>query len=170
MKIIITGTPGTGKTSVAEEISKRTGWQVIRAKDLVNREYIDTRKLRMKAFWKIKKMDSAILEGHLFCEVKLPVDAVIVLRARPDVLLKRLEPRGYPRKKLLENVMAEMLDYCLSKAEARYGSVWQIDTTHRTATQTAETILEALESNSRIWEPVDWSPMLEEWLRNGYIK
>ena len=170
MKITITGTPGTGKTSVSEIIHEKTGWPVIRANDLVHREYVDTRKLRMKALWAIKDMENAILEGHLFCEVKLPVDHVIVLRTRPDVLLERLKPRNYPEKKIQENVMAEMLDYCLSKAEKRYENVWQIDTTNRSPEETAEAILSAIKSGKPIREEVDWSGILEDWLRNGYIR
>lgn len=170
MKIIITGVPGTGKTSVANVLAEKTGWPIIRANDLVHREYVDTRKLRMKALWTIKNMDNAILEGHLFCEVKLPVDHVIVLRTRPDVLEERLKPRGYPEKKIRENVMAEMLDYCLSRAEKKYGEVWQVDTTERSPEETADLILSAIKAEKRIWEPVDWSKILEEWLRKGYIQ
>jgi len=170
MKIIITGTPGTGKTSVAEALHEKTGWPIIRANDLVHREYVDTRKLRMKALWTIKNMKDAILEGHLFCEVKLPVDHVIVLRTRPDVLLQRLKPRNYPEKKIQENIMAEMLDYCLSRAEKKYDDVWQIDTTERTAEETADLILNALNDGQKIREDVDWSDILEDWLRNGYIR
>ena len=170
MKVIITGVPGTGKTSVANKLSEITGWPVIRANDLVNREYVDTRKLRMKALWAIKDMDNVILEGHLFCEIKLPVDHVIVLRTRPDVLEERLKPRGYPEKKIRENLMAEMLDYCLSRAEKKYDDVWQIDTTGRTVDETANLIASAIKTGKRIWEPVDWSQILEDWLRKGYIQ
>jgi len=95
---------------------------------------------------------------------------VIVLRTRPDVLLQRLKPRNYPEKKIQENVMAEMLDYCLSKAEKRYKNVWQIDTTNRSPEETADAILAAIKSGTPIREEVDWSGILEDWLRNGYIR
>ena len=171
MKLIITGTPGTGKSAVARILGQRLGIPVITVKDLVRGEYIDTRKLRMKALWTLRKMDKAILEGHLFCEVKLPVDTVIVLRTDPEVLKRRLEPRNYPEKKVKENLMAEFLDYCLVRAASKYPQekIWQIDTTHRTAEETAELIEKALRGGKRIYEEVDWSNKLEEWIRKGYI-
>jgi broad-specificity NMP kinase len=67
-------------------------------------------------------------------------------------------------------VMAELLDYCLSRAESKYKKVWQIDTTERTAEQTAELILQHINSGEEIYEACDWSKMLEDWLRKGYIQ
>ncbi len=171
MKIIITGTPGTGKSSVAAILSERLGMPVITVKDLVRGEYIDTRKLRMKALWTLRKMENAILEGHLFCEVKLPVDAVIVLRTDPAELKRRLEPRNYTEKKIRENLMAEFLDYCLLRASSKYPEekIWQINTTRRSAEDVASMIEKALKRGKRIYEDVDWSKELEEWIRKGYI-
>ncbi|MDN5358719.1 MAG: adenylate kinase [Candidatus Diapherotrites archaeon] len=170
MRIIITGVPGTGKTIVAEILSRRLKYPLITVKDLVREKYVDTRKLRLKAIWETKDMDDVILEGHLFCEVKIPADLVIVLRTNPEELKKRLEQRGYPEKKVRENLMAEFVDYCLAKAEEKYEDVWQVDTTGRTAEETADRILDALKRGVDIYDHVDWSPILEEWLRKGYIE
>ena len=170
MRIIITGVPGTGKTSVARVLSEKMGYPIITTKDLVREEYVDTRKLRLKAIWATKDMDNVILEGHLFCEVKIPVDLVIVLRTNPEELKERLKKRGYPEKKVKENLMAEFVDYCLAKAEEKYDDVWQVDTTGRTPEETAERIIKALEKGVDIYDHVDWSGILEEWLRKGYIE
>ena len=170
MRIILTGVPGTGKTSVAKILSEKLGYPVITTKDLVREEYVDTRKLRLKAIWETKDMEDVILEGHLFCEAKIPVDLVIVLRTHPEELKKRLEARNYPEKKVKENLMAEFVDYCLTKAEERYEDVWQVDTTRKTPEETAHRIVEALEKGVDIYDHVDWSPILEEWLRKGYIE
>ncbi len=170
MRIILTGVPGTGKTSVAKILSEKLNYPVITVKDLVKEEYVDTRKLRLKAMWATKDMEDVILEGHLFCEVKIPVDLVIVLRTHPDELRKRLESRNYPEKKVRENLMAEFVDYCLTKAEERYDDVWQVDTTGKTPEETAQRIIKALERGIDIYDHVDWSPILEDWLRKGYIE
>ena len=170
MRIILTGVPGTGKTSVAKILSEKLNYPVITVKDLVKEEYVDTRKLRLKAIWATKDMENVILEGHLFCEVKIPVDLVIVLRTHPDELRKRLESRNYPEKKVRENLMAEFVDYCLTKAEERYDDVWQVDTTGKTPEETAQRIIKALERGIDIYDHVDWSPILEDWLRKGYIE
>lgn len=170
MRIVVTGVPGTGKTSVAKILAERLGYPLITVKDLTREKYVDTRKLRLKTIWTIKDMDDVILEGHLFCETKLPVDLVIVLRTNPEELKKRLEPRNYPEKKIKENLMAEFVDYCLTKAEEKYDDVWQVDTTGRTAEETAERIIKAIKEGVDIYDHVDWSPVLEEWLRKGYIE
>jgi len=170
MRIIITGVPGTGKTSVARILSEKLGYPVITTKDLVREEYVDTRKLRLKAIWATKDMTDVILEGHLFCETKIPADLVIVLRTNPEELKKRLEGRKYPEKKVRENLMAEFVDYCITKAEERYEDVWQVDTTGKTPEETAERILNALKEGVDIYDHVDWSGILEEWLRKGYIR
>ncbi|HIP74298.1 MAG TPA: kinase [Euryarchaeota archaeon] len=169
MRLVITGVPGTGKTSVAEILSERTGYPLITTGDVVKDKYVDTRKLRLKTIWKTKDMGDVIIEGHLFCEVKLPADLVIVLRTHPEELKRRLEARGYPEKKIRENVLAEILDYCIVKAEQKYDDVWQVDTTGRTPLETAERILSALERGVDIYDRVDWSHVLEDWLRKGYI-
>ncbi len=170
MRIIVTGVPGTGKTSVARILAERLGYPLITTKDLVKEEYVDTRKLRMKAIWATRDLENVILEGHLFCEAKVPVDLVIVLRTHPEELKRRLKPRGYSERKLRENLMAEFIDYCITKAEERYEDIWQVDTTGKTPEQTVERILEALKEGKDIYDHVDWSPILEDWLRKGYIE
>ncbi len=165
MRLIITGTPGTGKTSVAEILSKRLGWKVIHDKDLAKRRVVDLRSFRASAYNVLRRMENVIAEGHLFCEVKLPADAVVVLRTRPDVLAERLRKRGYPEEKIWENVEAEALDYCLLRAEEKYGSVNQIDTTERTVEETAR-LVERVVSGKHIYEAVDWTDAFMQMLLN----
>ncbi|MCS7109199.1 MAG: AAA family ATPase, partial [Candidatus Micrarchaeota archaeon] len=129
---VITGTPTTGKTTLAKYLSK-LGFQILDLNSLVNRKKIwkskdrgckvvDLSLLEKEAKKEINKMrkeseKSIIVEGHLACEIKLPADKVIVLRTRPDVLLRRLKERGYPSYKIIENLEAELLDYCGIRAE-----------------------------------------------------
>ena len=169
MRIVITGVPGTGKTTTARALARRLGYPVITVRDVTKEKYVDTRRLRLKTIWKMGETEDVIIEGHLFCEVKLPVDLVIVLRTHPEELKRRLEARGYPEKKIRENLLAEFLDYCTVKAEEKYGDVWQVDTTGRTPEETAERIVDALERGVDIYDHVDWTPLLEQWLRKGYI-
>jgi len=46
---------------------------------------------------------------------------VFVLRCDPRILEKRLRYRGWNEKKIQENVLAEILDVCLSEAINEYG-------------------------------------------------
>lgn len=168
MRIIITGTPGTGKSTVAKIISGRTCWKVISDKEIAKREVVDLKSFRLAAFNKLRRLRDAILEGHLFCEVRLPVDRVFVLRTRPDVLLQRLKKRGYDQKKIWKNVEVEALDYCLVRAEEKYGRVDQIDTTHRNPEDVADIIIKALERGTRVYEEVDWSDVFQNMLLNRH--
>jgi len=61
-----------------------------------------------------------ILEGHLLCEFPLKCDFVIITRAHPGILEKRLKARGYPEEKINENVLAEALDYATQLALRNY--------------------------------------------------
>ncbi len=165
MRLIITGTPGTGKTSVAGILSRRLGWRVIHDKDLAKRRVVDLRSFRASAFNVLRWARDIIAEGHLFCEVRLPADAVVVLRTRPDVLAERLRRRGYPERKVWENVEAEALDYCLLRAEEKYGQVNQVDTTGRTAEETAR-IVERIVRGAHVYEAVDWTDVFMDMLLN----
>ncbi len=121
MRIALTGTPGVGKTSVAQELSKRLNldhieitkiaseWGAVLEKDEESL-VVDEDILREN----LENLDNIIIDSH-FAEI-FDVDLVFVLRCEPKILYERLKERGYSEKKVKENVMAEILDYCLVNA------------------------------------------------------
>ena len=142
MIMAITGVPGTGKSTLADLLGERLGWEVLKANDLVRERRLWTKKERGVLVADMEKLARAIassiardkdmiLEGHLICDIRIKADAVVVLRTNPNVLRKRLMARGYSAKKTDENVMAEALDYCTIRAEGKYprGKVYEVDTT-----------------------------------------
>jgi adenylate kinase len=140
MILAITGVPGTGKTALSRMLSEKTGWPVVGANGIVEEKKLWSRKEEGAKVVDMKRLEKAlakitkskknlILEGHLLCDLKVKANCIVVLRTRPDVLRKRLETRGYPKKKTDENVLAEALDYCTIEAERRYKKVYEIDTT-----------------------------------------
>jgi adenylate kinase len=174
MRILITGTPGTGKSSVAREISKRKGWPLLSLKEIAEKRgciirkegkerIVDAEKLRKEALRELKGKKDAVIEGHLGCEFSLPVDFVFILRARPAELRRRMGRRGYNSRKIEENLMAEMLDYC-SQVSARHYKVpiLEADTTKRTAGQTARRILSCLGKKVKKLDNVGWEKELRE--------
>jgi adenylate kinase len=164
MKVALTGTPGTGKTSVAQLLVNRgytvesfdrlaadhvVGYDPKRECDVVDVDSINAT---------FRPADDIIIEGHL--SHLLNMDGAIVLRCHPKVLQMRLRHKGWPDPKVQENVAAEGLDIILTEAKERYGdrNVAEIDTTTRSAQQTAEILIDVIESDFKreIRDEVDW--------------
>ena len=140
MRVAVTGTPGTGKTTVTERL--RTDLEVIHLNDLVREdpETLSTGEdpdrgslvVDLEAVAdRLAGRDDILVESHLAHH--LDVDRVIVLRCHPDSLRERLRERGADEPKVDENAEAEALDVILSEAVASHGleRVYEIDTTDR---------------------------------------
>ncbi len=117
MRIALTGTPGTGKTITAKELSKVLKLNHVEIARIAlemgatgEEGVVDVDIVREK----IEKMDNIIIDSH-FAEM-FDADLVFVLRCEPRILCERLKRRGYSKKKIRENVLAEILDYCLINA------------------------------------------------------
>ena len=154
MKVLITGTPGVGKSTVAKIVGKRLGYRVVDISSFAkeNKEIIleydkerdtyvvDVEKLRKK----LKNEDNVIVEGHL--SHFLDGDVVVVLRLHPKKLKERLKSRGYSEKKIKENVEAEALDVCLIESVERHKNVFEVDTTGKSIEEVSNEILEIIEN------------------------
>jgi len=179
MRIIITGTPGTGKTKIAKELAKRTGYEFISMKDFVNQhklfskqagkakeKEVDTKILARSLIPYLKQFKNYIVEGHLACEIKIPADFIFVLRASPDVLKKRMLKRKYKTQKIDENLEAEMLDYCVQRAESVYRiAPLELDTTKRTIKQCSLEMEKAIKQKKKKLDVVNYTDDLKTYLR-----
>ncbi len=131
MHVMVTGTPGTGKTTVSKllcrqlkamYVNERTFIQCHRLGRKNGTEWEVDPSVLAKALKKYLKIHSnAVLDGHLLCETPLKVDAVFVLSLVPSVLEKRLRKRKYSEVKILDNVWAEKQHYCFHKAVKTFG-------------------------------------------------
>ncbi len=164
MKIAITGTPGTGKSTVGKILSERLGIPVYNLSQLIKEkgfytEFDEKRKAyvvdleKLKEFFKDK--ENYIAEGLVAHYI--PADPIVVLRARPEVIVERLKPRGYSEEKLKENAEAERLAVIATEVfenplDCR---VVHIDTTDRTPEEVAELIERALKGEE-VFDDVDW--------------
>lgn len=139
MRWALTGTPGTGKTTVAELLDLDRPvvhlGTVIREEGFVH-SHDDTRRTEVAdldalASWLREQPEAVLLESHL--AHRLPVDRIVVLRCHPQSLEKRLASRGYDREKISENVASERHDIILAEAVEAHGfeSVFEIDTSER---------------------------------------
>ncbi|WP_458206266.1 adenylate kinase family protein [Haladaptatus sp. NG-SE-30] len=140
MKVAITGTPGTGKTTATELVD--SDLDVVHLNDVIREEGLnegtdDERGSLFADFdairaWLAEQRDDLLLDSHLAHHFE--ADRVIVLRCHPERLRERLIERGESESKAEENAESEALDVILSEAVAEHGtdSVYEIDTTDRT--------------------------------------
>ncbi|WP_232702173.1 adenylate kinase family protein [Halobacterium wangiae] len=138
MRVAVTGTPGTGKTSATGLLE--TDLDVVHLNDLIEREGLftevdearDSKVADLEAVrdW-LEGDEDVLVESHL--AHLLDVDRVVVLRCAPEELARRLTERGEPEAKAEENAESEALDVILSETVSIHGedSVYEIDTTDR---------------------------------------
>ncbi|MHA1229876.1 MAG: adenylate kinase family protein [Candidatus Helarchaeota archaeon] len=164
--IIISGTPGTGKSSISKKLGESLGLKVINIGDLAIKEnfiiskddkrdtlIIKEKKLISRLKKIIKNSETPlILECH-FADI-IPsefVELVIILRTHPLILEKRLEKKGYKKRKINENVAAEILGVCTANALNKYDRdiIFEVDTSNLDIIQSVQTILKIIKSRPR---------------------
>lgn len=172
MIIAVSGTPGTGKTSVCDVLAKR-GYVVVDLDEEARREGLivgrDTARasdeVDVEALRERLRIPSkvAFLRGHY--SHRMGVNIAVILRCRPSQLRARLEARGWPPEKVRENVEAEAIDLILQEAVGHVPFVFEVDTTNATAEETAEAILAIVQGKTMGHEPgsVDWTSEVLSW-------
>jgi adenylate kinase len=153
MRLAITGTPGTGKSRIAELLGKKLGWHVLHLSSFVKEKNLYSGWDRTRKCWivdeeKLKaeiakiKEKNLIIEGH-FAHI-LPSDIVIVLRLAQKKLTKRLQRRGWSKAKITENIEAEIMGICLIEAKELNKKVFEIDTTDKPVSQIINNIIKII--------------------------
>ena len=163
----ITGTPGTGKSTVAAELARR-GYKVVHITDIVqpyvlgkdperDTQIIDTDRM-VDEFMPF----DGFIEGH-FAHL-LPCDRMVVMRLRPNELAARLRARGYEPDKIRENRDAEALDVCLIETVDQFPShqVYELDTTGKSPAGCADLIEQFYRGEiPSSFGSIDWSAYAE---------
>ncbi len=169
MIILITGTPGTGKSTTAQLVAEALGVQNLRISDLIDKNIVigrdeERESLEIdigKLYEKIKKMElkDTVIDGHLSHLLPFEDAIVIVLRARPEVLEERLKAKGFNRRKIKENLEAEAIDVCLIESFERHKKVYEIDTSELSPEEVIEAELEIISGKGESYLPgkIDWS-------------
>ncbi len=147
MLIAITGTPGTGKTSVCTalgleyiDINKLiadkkfyTGIDAERGSFIADLDMLNEYLLLLQ-----REKTLLVIESHL--AHLLNPEVAIVLRANPSILAARLMQRGFSARKIAENVEAETLDVILIEAVELCTVVYEVDTSEKSIAEIAAVV------------------------------
>ena len=156
--ILITGTPGVGKTSVGISLKKR-GFTILNLNDFIinNGLYfgfdysrgsviIDELKLQEILFTELMNFPNIIfIEGHTSELVPTDfVELVFVIRCNPGILRERLKvSRDYSNEKIEENIQAEIMEECFLSVKREFPSkpIYEIDSTNNSPEMIVNMIL-----------------------------
>lgn len=155
MIIAVTGTPGTGKTSVSSKLAELLGYRYVDVNEFAERADVETEVDEERGTVAVdvdslvdalerEVGDDAVLDGHL--SHHFPADLTVVLRCEPSELEGRLGEKGWDEDKIDENVEAEVLDLILQEAVEEREKVMEIETTGKDAEEVAEEVRSAVET------------------------
>lgn len=165
MIILITGTPGIGKTTVSKILRDKLDAKLIAINELVDEKHLYTGIDEEKGY-KIVDMDALshelnnmvriidnsnyiIIEGHL-SHFYNNSDIVIVLRAKPDVLRSRMKVKGWREAKVNENIEAEALGICSYEAYEIHGEkANEIDTSDISPPDVSDLIISIINGDKK---------------------
>ncbi|MEN6554658.1 MAG: adenylate kinase family protein [Methanobacterium sp.] len=161
MIILITGTPGVGKTTVSSILVEKIDACLVNINELVDEKHLYTG-IDEERGYKIVDLDAlfneiakiikntddhdkhVVVEGHL-SHLFENSDIVIVLRANPDVLHDRMKIKGWKAAKIRENIEAEAIDICSYESfEIHSDKVNEIDTSDIHPDQVADLIVDVI--------------------------
>ncbi len=161
MILLLTGTPGTGKTTISSLLADKLEARLVAVNHLVEQKHLYTG-LEPEKHYKIVDIpalleemndisqvyldneDWLIFEGHL-SHYYPEADLTVVLRTSPPVLRERLQKRRWKPEKVKENLEAEALDICAWEASDIHGTEAQeIDTTNKTPLEVVNSIMKII--------------------------
>jgi adenylate kinase len=170
--ILVTGTPGVGKTATASLLAASLGLRHINVGELIaqhkcydgydnelDTHILDEDKLLdlMESIFQNFAMEGiGIVADYHTCELfpERWFDLILVLRVTTDVLFDRLTERGYNEKKRGENLEAEIMQVVLDEARESY----EEDIVQELPSNTVE------EMNSNVDRCRIW---MEHWIQNN---
>ena len=183
MSIVITGSPGVGKHTIANEIERT--WKISELIDInkiaidaglveQSQDVIEVDVNRLKKHLEPIVSDiprlhwmgrTGLIVGHLapyVLDVK-HAHPCIVLRRNPYKLLDVYKKRGYAEKKIKDNLGSEILGIITNDAINTFGEekTFQVDTTDHTPKELAVRIHDIYygEDNG---DNIDWLPLIQE--------
>lgn len=176
MKLLVCGTPGTGKTSLALSLSYYSfhffnlntfayytnsflGYDKTREAYIIDSEKIK-RKIN-KLFLIVNKF---IIDSHIIDCFSDKFDKIIILRCDPLQLYKRLK-RKYDKKKILENIEAEFLNVISIECNKIFKKSQKIEINNTNFKDTKKNIIKLLKDPflaNKYQKSIDWLNIYEK--------
>jgi adenylate kinase len=178
--IIVTGTPGTGKSTFSKRLAREIEAAYVPLTQFVSKhrlyagvdrergsKIVDVARTQAK----LRKVlfpssRSTVLDTHVSEGVvpKETVKQIFVLRCHPRILEARLRRKNWKSSKVRENVLAEILDSCLTSAAKYYGlrRVVQIDTSHASVRKCVASAKRTLQNRPTRKVKIDWVTTLDD--------
>jgi len=169
--VVVSGVPGTGKSTIAARLSEILGWEKVDLSEASLKHGLVLEEDKERSTYVIDEDAVRTWVRRKASEGPLIVDShygeivdddilmkLFVLRLRPDILLERLLKRGWHPHKVAENVEAELLGVCTANAleEHPREKICEVNTTGKTSDEVTEEILMTLAGERGCFLGIDW--------------
>lgn len=184
MIVAITGTPGTGKTTLVQNF-QAMGYKTIDLGQIINENNFvtgfdsnrDTQEVdlgKLDEYLKehlenVNKTEIVFIDSHLSHNLSF-TDKIIILRCHPRTLEGRLKNKGYNPAKIRENLEAEAIDVITIESVELHGNkeLYEIDVTNKNANDIVNDVLKIIKSEDSARDDykigkIDWSEEILEW-------
>lgn len=173
--LLIGGIPGTGKTSIGSILADELSCAFQESSELAIRRNIASRdpsgrhtlylpsnmlSVLADAIVEVARKAGCVVVSTVYPEALIEylesfTPFIVILRTNPLILEKRLSKRGWPRSKIVENLIAESTNYYTEKLWERRDMVIEFDTTRSRPRAAALDILRLVEAWS-VGFRIDW--------------
>lgn len=162
-RIILTGVPGVGKTTVAKELAKILGMNFFDIESKLKsmgdyREEWNAYEVDLEVINEEMIPKGVVVESHLFLHKRIEGTAIL-LRRDPVELAREYRKRKYKIEKALDNLYIECTSLNRKWMEETWGRFGEIAVEDKVE-KTAKKIVECLKTICR--EKVDWNDKLEK--------
>ena len=166
----ITGSPGTGKKTIARDLSENMNVDVFDINKFIienNLAEYEEGQLIVNNLKNVReRIDNEfigkefIIIGHLLPEV-IPEETlrkVIVLRCEPDILIDRYKERDYDELKIKDNLVSELIGTIHYNTVMKYGNdkTFEIDVSNKNVSNIVDEITMIINDERISKDRIDW--------------